>query len=102
MGLAKLLEQVRLRAHFRQVLAELRARDVSHLAAPERAMRVRLIGELVRYARGGEFPRNVDYADRRMPYFVDASGTRCAMAYLIESTGERAYVDRVREVHNNG
>jgi hypothetical protein len=102
MGLAKLLEQVRLRAHFRQVLGELRAREVSHLAAPERAMRERLIVELARYARGGEFPRNRDFADRRMPYFVDASGTRCAMAHLIESTGERAYVDRVREVRNNG
>jgi hypothetical protein len=102
MGLAKLLEQVRLRAHFRQVIAELRARDVSELAAPERAMRDQLIVELARYARRGVFPRNVDFATRRMPYFVDASGTRCAMAHLIDATGERAYVDRVRDARNNG
>jgi hypothetical protein len=102
MGLAKLFEQVRLRAHFRQVVAELRARDVSRLAAPERAMRDKLIAELVRYARRGVFPRNVDFADRRVPYFVDAADTRCAMAHLIDATGERAYVDRVRNLRNNG
>ncbi len=102
MGLAKLLEQVRLRAHFRQVLAELRARDVGHLAAPERAERERVIVELERYARRGRFPVNRDFADRRMPYFVDASGTRCAVAHLIDSTGERELVERVRRTRNNG
>lgn len=101
MGIAKLLEQVRLRAHFRQVLSELNGRDVSHLATPERTMRERLVGELERYARAGVFPINRDFSDRRMPYFIDASGTRCAMAHLIESTGERDYVDQVRRTRNN-
>lgn len=102
MGLAKLLEQVRLRAHFRQVLAELRERDVGHLAGPERDQRERVIGELARYARRGRFPENRDFADRPMPYFVDASGTRCAVAHLIDSTGERELVERVRRTRNNG
>ncbi|HEY5923389.1 MAG TPA: hypothetical protein VIV11_17035 [Kofleriaceae bacterium] len=99
--MAKLLEQVRLRIHFHRVLGELRSRDVSHLAEPERNMRNRLVLELERYARGGLFPQNLDFEDRRMPYFVDASGTRCAMAHLIDSTGERDLVDRVRATRNN-
>lgn len=101
MGIAKLLEQVRLRAHFRQVLSELKGRDVAHLAAPERNMRERLVLELARYARRGVFPKNRDFAARRTPYFIDASGTRCAMAHLIESTGERDYVEHVRRTRNN-
>jgi hypothetical protein len=101
MGIATLLEQVRLRAHFRQVLAELKARDVSHLATPERSMRERLVLELARYARAGVFPRNRDFTDRRMPYFIDASGTRCAVAHLVEATGEREYVEHVRRTRNN-
>jgi hypothetical protein len=94
-------EQARLCAHFREVLAELRARDVSHLPPLARANRERLIEELARYARTGRFPRNTDFPGRRVPYFVDASGTRCAMAHMIESTGETALVARVAGAMNN-
>jgi MYXO-CTERM domain-containing protein len=99
-GIATLIEQRRLRAHFREVLAELNARDVSHLAAPERNTRERLVGELERYARRGQFPTNRDF-DRHTPYFVDESGTRCAVAHLIEATGEHDLVERVRRTRNN-
>jgi MYXO-CTERM domain-containing protein len=36
-----------------------------------------------------------------VPYFVDAFGTRCAMAHLIESTGAAALVARVAAARNN-
>jgi hypothetical protein len=94
-------ERSRLRAHFREVLAELRSRDVSHLTAAQRAMRARLIEELARYARTGRFPRNTGFPGGRVPYFVDPFGTRCAMAHLIESTGETALVARVAATMNN-
>src|SRR4051812_43112355 len=80
-------ETARLRAHFREVLAELRPREVVHLSASQRAQRVRLLGQLARYAKAGRFPRNLDAPGLQIPYFVDAFGTRCAMAHLIESTG---------------
>ncbi|MDC3954815.1 hypothetical protein [Polyangium jinanense] len=94
-------EKTRLVAHFRTVLAELRARDTSHLSPEQRAARAGLIAELQRYARTGRFPRNLDFPGIRMPYFVDAFGTRCAMAYLIESTGETDLVARVARTANN-
>lgn len=93
-------EQARLHAHFRAVLTELRARDVSDLAPPQRAARRRLVAELARYARAARFPRNLACPDRRTPIFIDAAGTRCAMAHLIESTGHRALVARVAAAHN--
>ena len=95
------IEQRRLRTHFRLVLAELRGRDVSHFAPEQRAARAHLIDELARYARTGRFPRNLDFPDRRMPYFVDAFGARCAMAHLVESTGHGELVARVHQTANN-
>lgn len=94
-------ERSRLRAHFREVLAELRGRDVSHLSAAQQASRGRLIEELAGYARTGRFPRNTGFPGARVPYFVDPFGTRCAMAHLIESTGETALVARVAATRNN-
>ncbi|APR87425.1 hypothetical protein A7982_12774 [Minicystis rosea] len=94
-------ESGRLRAHFREVMAELGARDVAHLSAGQRAQRARLIDELARYARAGRFPKNLDFPGIRMPYFVDTFGTRCAMAHLIESTGAADLVARVATLKNN-
>jgi hypothetical protein len=95
-------EQARLRAHFRRVLLELEARDTGHLAAPQRQTRAHLIRELARYARLGRFPKNLDFPGARVPYFVDAFGTRCAMAHLIEATGERAFVARIAGSSGSG
>jgi hypothetical protein len=36
---------------------------------------------------GGLFPHNYDFAETPTPYFVDRTGTRCAVAHLLESTG---------------
>lgn len=94
-------EQTRLRLHFRAVLAELRAQDTAHLSGAQRRARARLIDELARYARAGRFPRNREFPGARVPAFIDAAGTRCAMAHLIESTGARGLVARVAATLNH-
>lgn len=94
-------ERARLRAHFRAVLCELAARDVTSLSGAQRAMREELLESLARYARAGRFPRNLDFPGVTVPYFVDAAGTRCAMAHLIESTGAAALVAQVAGAMNN-
>jgi hypothetical protein len=91
----------RLRAHFREVLGELDGRDVGHLPAAQRARRRALIAELGAYAARGLFPKNLDFRDRPMPYFIDQFGTRCAMAHLIESAGGADLVARVARAANN-
>lgn len=94
-------ERARLRAHFREVLSELGSRDVRELSEAQRTARSELLAELARYARAGRFPRNLDFPDRQIPYFVDALGTRCAMAHLIESTGAASLVAAVAGAMNN-
>jgi hypothetical protein len=92
----------RIRAHFDSVLTELAARDVRALTSAQRAERSRLIGTLRTYEEGGVFPHNYDFPGAPTPYFVDRkTGTLCAVAHLLASTGRRDIVDRVARADNN-
>ena len=91
----------RIQAHFDGVLSELRVRDVDGLSANQRAERSNLIGVLAAYRDRGVFPHNRDFAEA-IPYFIDrATGTLCAVAHLLESTGRRDIVDAVAAMDNN-
>jgi hypothetical protein len=94
-------EVQRLRAHFATVERELLARDLTQLAPPQRAARALLIERLRAYAAAGVFPKNADHPGRFVPYFIDRSGTRCAMAHLIEQSGGAALVATIAHTHNN-
>ena len=94
-------ERSRLRAHFAVVERELLARDVSRLTTSQRARRTSLVHLLRRYSAEGRFPRNEHFPGQRMPYFRDAHGTLCAMAYLIAATGSGELVDHVARTRNN-
>jgi hypothetical protein len=94
-------EVFRLRAHFDSVVTELSARDVSDLQPAQRAARAELTRTLGGYRDAGVFPHNHDFPGERIPYFRDAHGTLCAMAYLIASTGRRDIVDAIAERRNN-
>jgi hypothetical protein len=89
-------EVARLRAHFAQVDRELHARDVSSLTPVQRHARATHIARLRAYAAAGRFPHNTHHPGAYVPYFVDDSGTRCAMGYLIEESGAIELVARVR------
>jgi hypothetical protein len=92
----------RIRSHFDSVLVELSARDVSALSAEQRRNRQALTATLSAYRNRGEFPHNYDFPGQAMPYFVDRkTGTLCAVAHLLESTGRRDIVDRVAQADNN-
>ncbi|HEX7023276.1 MAG TPA: hypothetical protein VF187_00540, partial [Gemmatimonadales bacterium] len=90
-----------LRTHFSMVERELVARDVSRLTASQRSARADLIGLLHRYSAAGTFPRNDFHPGRRVPYFRDAHGNLCAMAFLISATGRGDIVDRIARTRNN-
>src|SRR5687767_4852395 len=76
-------EQSRVRQHLLGAERELLQRDVSSLTEAQRAARARNIHTLREYRINGVFPHNHDYPGIRVPYFRDAHGTLCAMAYLI-------------------
>jgi len=94
-------ETDRIRTHLARVEGVLRARDVSRLTPAQRAARGRCLDALHAYWTAGEFPHNHDFSARRMPYFVDRHGTRCAMAALIEGAGGGALVRHVATAANN-
>lgn len=92
----------RIHAHFDSVLVELRGTDVSALTAAQREQRQVLIARLQRYRDRGVFPHNYDFPGQAVPYFVDRkTGTLCAVAHLMASTGHRDIVDRVAATNNN-
>src|SRR5688572_19319569 len=95
-------EVARIRAHFDSVLVELAARDLSTLTVAQRANRSGLVTTLVAYRERGVFPHNYDFPGEAVPYFVDRkTGTLCAVAHLLASTGRRDIVDRVARADNN-
>lgn len=94
-------ETERIRSHLLEVEADLRAADVSHLDAPRRAARARLLGWLGEYRERGVFPHNHTHPGERVPVFVDGHGTACAVGHLLLTGGEEALVRAVVEADNN-
>lgn len=94
-------ETARIRRHLATVEAELRARDVSTLTPAQREARTKNLDVLHAYWTRGAFPVNTDFPGRRVPYFIDRYGTRCAMAYLIEQSGRGDLVHRIATTQNN-
>lgn len=92
-------EVIRIQSHLRRVEAELRAAPDRRQTAAQRLSRSRLLDELHRYWARGEFPRNT-YRPVRSPVFVDGSGTRCAVAHLIDASGRGDLTARVAAEHN--
>lgn len=87
--------------HLALVIEELGARDVSHLDEAQRTARTRALEWLARYRERGVFTQNVDWPSRDMPYFIDHTGTRCALAHLIDRSGEPDLVLELAEQFNN-
>jgi hypothetical protein len=94
-------EVIRLRAHFDSVDSELRAADVSHLSAAQKAMRGKLISWLRDYRNAGRFPENDRFANAMVPFFRDYHGTLCAMAYLVDRSGRADIVNKIAATRNN-
>jgi hypothetical protein len=93
----------RIQSHFDSVLVELAAAGGSPaLIERQRASRAALLVTLRAYRDRGVFPHNYDFPGRAVPYFVDRkTGTRCAVAHLLATTGGRDIVDRVARADNN-
>ena len=99
---AEFTEIRRIRIHFDSVLADLSAKDLSTLSDAQRARRAAVITTLRTYRDRGVFPHNYDFPGQAVPYFVDRkTGTLCAVAHLLASTGRRDIVDRVSKADNN-
>ncbi|MCB9831447.1 MAG: HEAT repeat domain-containing protein [Planctomycetes bacterium] len=83
------------------VVADLQGRRRDDLDPALRRSRKALLEALADYARQGDFPINERYPDRLVPYFIDDGGRRCALAHLIETSGETALLNRLAREANN-
>jgi hypothetical protein len=93
-------EQARVRDHL--VGAERSARWRRPRLEPLTALcRTLLLDELSRYRRLGRFPRNVARGTQPMPQFIDQRGTRCAVAHLMEVSGQGELVRHIAKTDNN-
>lgn len=95
-------EDARLREHFRGALEELAGADTSSLAVEQRDARARVTSSLRAYAARGRFPRNDRFPGKLVPFFIDRAGTRCAVAHLVEHTGDAPIARAIRATVNNG
>jgi hypothetical protein len=98
---AEVREVSRLQVRLDSVVRELTYADVSSLDAKQLANRLRIIATLRTYRDRGKFPNNYDFK-APTPYFFDRkTGTRCAVAFLLEASGRPDIAERVARTNNN-
>jgi hypothetical protein len=83
-------EVTAVQSHFRAVLQLLRAKPARGLDPAQREVRRLLLDELEAYAARGVFPQNRSFPGERRPTFIDIDGTLCAVAHLMDLSGESA------------
>jgi len=74
---------------------ELRMADTAHLTPAQRQARARNLDALREYRLRGIFPRNEHDPSQFAPCFVDDGGRHCAVAHLMDCSGERDAVAKV-------
>jgi MYXO-CTERM domain-containing protein len=92
-------EQSRVTAHLEHAERFALERDLSSLDSLRQLTRELLLSELASYRAAGRFPKNPGFSELT-PTFVDAEGTRCAMAHLLEVGGERDLVAKIAAERN--
>jgi len=91
----------RIQIHLDSALSLLETNSGSQFTAVQRTRRAIAIENLRTYRNRGVFPHNYDFSERT-PYFVDRkTGTLCAVAYLMASTGRSDMISRVAKTDNN-
>jgi hypothetical protein len=101
MGPTPAEEITRVREHLLGAIIAVGSASTADLSPAQQGQRTLLLGELIRYAVAGRFPKNISVPERFGPTFVDHEGTRCAMAQLIDKTGNEGLVDRVARSANH-
>jgi hypothetical protein len=93
-------ERRRVREHLLEAEGMARRRRVP--LDPLRALtRTLLLEELAAYRRRGRFPLNHERRSRARPEFVDPHGTRCAVAHLMDISGQSELVRHVADTNNH-
>lgn len=95
------IEVSQIQRHLSHVETTLRRSPPPDLAPEALAARQRALDALHGYWTAGAFPQNRDFHDRRVPYFVDAEGTACAVGQLMIASGDAALAREIATYENN-
>jgi len=96
-----LVEVARVHAHLAGAESGARVRTPQLALDPARRLvRALLLDELARYRRARRYPQNHDFRGHVAPVFIDAHGTRCAVAHLLEIGGEGELVQEIAKKRN--
>lgn len=87
--------------HYARVERELRAARVEGISPEAMLRRARAIEALREYRERADFGRNLDFPGERKPYFVDAQGRHCAVAWLMHRDGRDELIERIRSDANH-
>ncbi len=93
------LERKRIKLHLMNTEQELRNADVSHLDYKLKENRAKMIQSLNQYWKKEEFPKNTTHKVR-IPQIKDKDGTPCALAYMIENSGNCKLVSQLATQNN--
>ncbi len=96
-----LSEQERIKSHLVLVEELLRSRPVDELNELQLKNRMKNLSKLRQYWEIGQFPTNTQHPGNRQPYFIDAIGVPCAVAYLIIQSGAVKLANRIAIEKNN-
>jgi len=94
-------ERERIQKHLAEAEADMRSNPPAGLNSTQMKNRLALLDSLREYRLRGEFPKNLDFPDRLIPYFIDAAGVPCAMGQLIIASGHASLAEDVRATMNN-
>ncbi len=94
-------ERERIQAHLAETEAHLRANPPEGLTPAQMKNRLARLDDLQEYWTRGEFPKNRDFPDRLIPYFIDEAGVPCAMGHLVIQSGGGAFAEEIRARMNN-
>lgn len=94
-------DRERIQTHLFGVIDILRERTTElRLSPQQKQRRLDMLNTLEQYAKKGNFPINTGHS-YRIPYFIDAFGTPCAVGHLLIESGFKKVALRVQEEMNN-
>ncbi len=89
----------RIAFHLNHVIANLKTNTSVDLSDRQSENRAQLLNLLQTYSNSKQFPVN-KYHPNRHPYFIDESGTHCAVGYLIAASGYSTLANEIKESYN--
>lgn len=95
------IEVSRIQRHLSNVESTLRALHPEGLTDAQAAAREQSLDVLHDYWQAGVFPKNRDYTDRRVPYFIDSDGVACAVGHLMVESGDDELAREIATYENN-